>query len=80
MNTALDEQDCHAYPMMTFQRKFTPKMCGTCQKVPAQVECHNDALADAWPMYMCELCNYHFHYDTNGGLLRSDYKVWPYYT
>jgi len=77
--TAIDEQDSRLYPRLDFQRKQVTKMCSVCHNCLAAWECHGDTSADSWPSYLCETCNFQFHYDADGKLLREDYNAWPHF-
>jgi hypothetical protein len=72
-------QDSRLYPRLDFQRKQVTKMCSVCHNCLAAWECHGDTSADSWPSYLCETCNFQFHYDADGKLLREDYNAWPHF-
>jgi snRNA-activating protein complex subunit 3 len=79
MLTEQDNQNKCLYPLHVFQCKIRRKKCKICEIYPAKYITFGDKLAPEDPYYYCEKCYDLFHYDKDGKILYSDFRVYPYY-
>ena len=66
------------FPRTTFMSAMRRRLCRVCDQIPAALVVFGDRLADESPMYLCQRCHHHLHYDHQGKLLYSDFEVFPY--
>eukprot|EP00301_Raphidiophrys_heterophryoidea_P012303 c18738_g1_i1.p1 GENE.c18738_g1_i1~~c18738_g1_i1.p1 ORF type:complete len:342 (-),score=67.44 c18738_g1_i1:167-1192(-) len=76
---ATDEKNLQKYPIHMFQSKPRLRKCCTCLTHVAKFVCYDDRLAVETPCFFCDKCYSLLHYDTEGHLLYSDFKVFPYF-
>jgi len=78
----IDNRDILAkkeYPLHVFQCKVRRKKCMICNIYVAKFITFGDQYAPENPCFYCDRCYRPFHYDEEGNLLYSNFKVFPYY-
>jgi len=73
-----DIQNEMAYPWKKFQQIYRRQKCGVCDIFPSKWVTYGDRLATQNPFFFCNKCYYKLHYDKDGELLSTDYRVFDY--
>ncbi|XP_059640334.1 snRNA-activating protein complex subunit isoform X2 [Cornus florida] len=73
-----DVQNQAAYPIVTFQHKFSAHKCSVCRISRAEKVTLDDKWAPKNPCYFCNACYYLLHYE-NVSLLYDDFSVYDYF-
>jgi len=73
-----DIQNEFAYPWKKFQQVNRRQKCGVCDIFPSKWVTYGDRLTTQNPFFFCNKCYYKLHYDENGDLLSTDYRVFDY--
>ena len=75
------KKDCmneYAYPVCIYKQILKRQKCGVCDMYPAVYVTYGDKYTTHNPFFFCKRCWHAFHYDKNGRLLYSDFKVFDY--
>jgi hypothetical protein len=72
-----DCSDARAYPRQTFRARPRTRRCACCDVYEATHVTYGDAAADTHVYFWCNQCYVAMHYDADGRLLQSDYRVFP---
>jgi len=73
-----DIQNEMAYPWKQFQQIYRRQKCGVCDIFPSKWVTYGDRLATKNPFFFCNKCYYKLHYDKDGELLSTNYRVFNY--
>jgi len=73
-----DVQNRNSYPVVLFQAKIRRRKCRLCDIYPAKWVTYCDKFSAENPTFWCERCYHSFHYGSDGQLLYSDFRVFPY--
>jgi len=73
-----DIQNEYAYPWKKFQQVYRRQKCGVCDIFPSKWVTYGDRLTTQNPFFFCNKCYYKLHYDINGNLLSTNYRVFDY--
>jgi len=73
-----DIQNEYAYPWKKFQQVYRRQKCGVCDIFPSKWVTYGDRLTTQNPFFFCNKCYYKLHYNENGDLITTDYRVFDY--
>ena len=71
-----DVREGAVYPLEVYVRHERKRRCGACRLFASQYAVYDDMLCVDNPTFLCEHCYRRLHYDEEGQLLYSDFKVY----